>query len=164
MTIVKESTDPLRAQLVRALDWEEAHAGFDKAVAGIPADRCGSHIAGFEHSPWQLLEHLRIAQNDLLDFCANAKYVHALKWPDDYWPRHAAPPDAAAWSRSVAQFTADRDMLKELVRNPRVDLFATVPTGTGTQTYLRTILLVIDHAAYHVGQLIAVRQALGLWP
>jgi uncharacterized damage-inducible protein DinB len=161
---VKASTDPLRAQLGRALDWEEAHATFDKAVHGIPVDRCGSHIAGFEHSPWQLLEHLRITQHDLLDFCVNAKYVHALKWPDEYWPRNAAPPDADAWNKSVAAFIGDREMLKDLVRNPDVDLFATVPTGTGNQTYLRAILLVIDHAAYHVGQLIAVRQALGIWP
>jgi DinB family protein len=161
---VKASTDSLRAQLGRALDWEEAHATFDKAVHGIPVDRCGSHIAGFEHSPWQLLEHLRITQHDLLDFCVNAKYVHALKWPDEYWPRNAAPPDADAWNKSVAAFMADREKLKDLVRNPDVDLFATVPTGTGNQTYLRAILLVIDHAAYHVGQLIAVRQALGLWP
>ena len=121
-------------------------------------------IAGFEHSPWQLLEHLRLAQNDILDFCLNAKYVHALKWPDDYWPRNPAPSDATAWNSSVAAFTADREKLKQLVQNPAVDLFATVPTGKGGQTYLRAILLVVDHTAYHVGQLIAVRQALGVWP
>ena len=161
---MKESTDPLRAHLVRALDWEEAHVGFDKAVEGIPANRRGSHIAGFEHSPWQLLEHMRLAQKDLLDFCVNAKYVHALKWPDDYWPRNPAPPDDEAWTKSVAEVTADREKLKELVRNPGVDLFATVPTGKGRQTYLRAILIVVDHTAYHVGQLIAVRQALGVWP
>jgi uncharacterized damage-inducible protein DinB len=161
---VKESTDPLRAHLVRALDWEEAHAGFDKAVAGIPADRRGSHIAGFEHSPWQLLEHLRLVQKDLLDFCVNAKYIHALKWPDDYWPRNPLPPDAGAWNKSVAELIADREKLKQLVQDPGVDLFSTVPTGKDKQTYLRAILLVIDHTAYHVGQLIAVRQALGVWP
>jgi uncharacterized damage-inducible protein DinB len=161
---VKESTDPLRAHLVRALDWEEAHVGFDKAVEGIPAERRGSRIAGFEHSPWQLLEHLRLAQKDILDFCLNAKYVHALKWPDDYWPRSPAPSDAAAWNNSVAEFTADRGNLKQLVQNPAVDLFATVPTGKAGQTYLRAIVLVVDHTAYHVGQLIAVRQALGIWP
>jgi uncharacterized damage-inducible protein DinB len=161
---VKESTDPLRAHLVRALDWEEAHAGFDKAVAGIPADRRGSHIAGFEHSPWQLLEHLRLVQKDLLDFCVNTKYIHALKWPDDYWPRNPLPPDAGAWNKSVAELIADREKLKQLVQDPGVDLFSTVPTGKDKQTYLRAILLVIDHTAYHVGQLIAVRQALGVWP
>ena len=158
------STDPLRAHLVRALDWEEAHVGFDKAVDGIPADRHGSRVAGFAHSPWQLLEHLRLAQKDLLDFCVNAKYVHALAWPDDYWPRNPVPPDEGAWGKSVAEFIADREKLKQLVQQPGIDLFSTVPTGTGKQTYLRAILLVVDHTAYHVGQLIAVRQALGVWP
>lgn len=154
----------LRAQLVRLLDWEEAHVGFDKAVDGIPAGRYGSRAPGFEHSPWQLVEHLRLAQKDLLDFCVNAHYAHALKWPDDYWPPSHEPPDDAAWAASVADFVADRDRLKALVRDASVDLLALVPAGKGQQTVLRAILLVADHAAYHVGQLVAVRQALGLWP
>jgi uncharacterized damage-inducible protein DinB len=157
------SPDPLRAQLLRVLDWEEAHVGFDKAVDRIPADRRGANAPGFEHSPWQLLEHMRLAQKDLLDFCVNPQYVHALKWPDDYWPENPAPPRAAAWAASIADFKADREKLKQLVRKTRVDLFATVPTGKGQQTYLRAILLVIDHNAYHLGQLVAVRRALGIW-
>jgi uncharacterized damage-inducible protein DinB len=160
---MNESLDPLRAQLVRALDWEEAHVGFDKAVDTIPADRRGAHAAGFEHSLWQLLEHMRLAQKDLLDFCVNSQYVHALKWPDDYWPQSPAPPDATAWNESIGDFKADREKLKELVRNANVSLFATVPTGKGQQTYVRTILLVIDHNGYHLGQLVAVRRALGIW-
>jgi hypothetical protein len=148
---------------VRLLDWEEAHVGFDKAVDGIPAAQRGSQIAGFEHSPWQLVEHMRVAQNDLLDFCVNAKYTHALKWPEDYWPRSPAPQSAAAWNKSVATLKADREKLQQLVRDAHVDLFATVPTGKGKQTYLRAILLVADHNAYHLGQLVAVRQALGIW-
>lgn len=154
----------LRAQLVRLLDWEEAHVGFDKAVDKIPADRRGARADGFEHSPWQLLEHLRLAQKDLLDFCVNPRYAHALSWPDDYWPRSPEPPDDAAWARSVADFEADREKLKALTADAKVDLYALVPTGTGQQTYLRAILLVADHTAYHVGQLVAVRRALGLWP
>ena len=156
------SPDPLRAHLVRALDWEEAHVGFDAAIDGIPADKRGGHATGFEHSPWQLLEHMRLAQKDLLDFCVNARYVHALTWPDDYWPR-PAPPGAAAWDDSIADFNADRGKLKQLVRDTGVDLFAVVPTGKGDQTYMRTILLVADHNAYHLGQLVAVRRALGIW-
>lgn len=163
MVPVTESSERLRAQLVRLLDWEEAHVGFDKAVDGIPPDRRGSQATGFEHSAWQLLEHLRLAQKDLLDFCVNAQYVHALQWPDDYWPKNPAPPDAAAWDASVADFKKDRENLKQLVHDPSVDLFALVPTGTGKQTYLRAILVVVDHNAYHVGQLVAVRRALGLW-
>jgi hypothetical protein len=156
------SVDPLRAHLIRVLDWEEAHAGFDKAVGDVPADKRGARAPGFEHSPWQLLEHMRLAQKDLLDFCLNPQYVHALKWPDDYWPA-PSPPASDAWTKSVAAFKADCDALKALVRDPGVDLFAPVPTGTGKQTYLRAVLLVLDHNAYHLGQLVAVRRALGIW-
>ena len=158
------SADPLRAQLVRVLDWEESHVGFDKALDGIPEDKRGARAAGFEHSTWQLLEHMRLAQKDLLDFAANSRYVHALKWPDDYWPRNPAPPDAKAWNQSLADFKADREKLKHMVQDSEVDLVALVPTGKGHQTYLRTILVVVDHNAYHLGQLVAVRRALGLWP
>ena len=162
--MMDEPLDPLRAHLVRLLDWEEAHVGFDKAVAGIPAAVHGAQASGFEHSPWQLLEHLRLAQSDLLDFAVNPQYVHALEWPGDYWPRDPAPPNAAAWDQSIDAFKADRGRLMQLVRNTAVDLFATVPTGTGPQTCLRAILLVADHNAYHLGQLVAVRRALGIWP
>ena len=158
-----ELEDPLRAQLVRLLDWEEAHVGFDKAVAGIPADRLGVLVEGFEHSAWQLVEHMRRAQNDLLAFAVNPQYVHEMSWPADYWPTHPAPIDTAAWDTSLAAFRTDRDALKALIRDKSIDLFALVPTGKGPQTYLRTIMLVIDHNAYHVGQLVAVRRALGLW-
>jgi hypothetical protein len=153
---------PLRDHLVRALDWEEAHAGFAKAIDGIPASKRGARPAGFEHSPWQLLEHLRRVQKDLLDFCVDDKYEHAMTWPDDYWPGDA-PPSAAAWNRSVAAFKRDLAKVQKVAGDPSIDLFALVPTGKGRQTYLRSILLVIDHNAYHVGQLVAVRKALGIW-
>ena len=163
MVLVSDTSDPLRTQLIRLLDWEEAHVGFDKAVQGIPAGQRGALAAGFAHTPWQLLEHLRLAQKDLLDFCVNAQYAHALRWPGDYWPAAPAPPDAAAWKASIDDFRKDRELLKRLVRDPRVDLFALVPKGKRQQTYLRTILVVVDHNAYHVGQLVAVRRALGAW-
>jgi uncharacterized damage-inducible protein DinB len=163
MVTMKESTDPLRAQVARLLDWDEAHVGFEKAIDGIPADRRGSVPSGFEHSIWQLLEHMRLAQKDLLDFCVNPKYVHALNWPDDYWPRNPAPPDATAWNASVQDFKTDREALKRLAQDASVDLFATVPTGKEQQTNLRGLLLVVDHNAYHLGQLVAVRRALGIW-
>jgi uncharacterized damage-inducible protein DinB len=153
----------LRDQLALLLDWEEAHVGFDKAVDGIPPAARGSRAAGFEHSPWQLLEHLRLAQEDLLAFCLNTGYVHALTWPDDYWPKDPAPPDSNAWSRSVEAFKTDRERLKQLILEPTLDLFTLVPTGSDRQTYLRAILLVADHNAYHIGQLVAVRRALGAW-
>ncbi len=153
----------IRDHLVRVLDWEEAHVGFDKAVDGIPADKRGARAPGFEHSPWQLLEHMRIAQEDILDFCVNPAYEHTMKWPDDYWPKHPAPPSETAWTDSVAAFVRSRDELKRLAGEIE-DLTAQVPTGEPRQTYLRAILLAADHNAYHVGQLVAVRRALGVWP
>jgi len=152
----------LREQLARVLNWDEAHAGFDKAVAGVPFAACGAQAQGFEHSVWQLLEHLRIAQADILDFCANANYVHNMKWPDDYWPRDPAPVSEDAWRASIAAFKRDRERLQALARTTP-DLLALVPTGKGHQTYLRGILLAADHASYHVGQIVAVRRALGVW-
>jgi uncharacterized damage-inducible protein DinB len=155
-------TDPVREQLVRALDWEEARVGFDKAVAGIPDDRRGARPPGFEHSPWQLVEHIRLAQEDILDFCVNERYEHTMTWPDDYWPKDPAPPSARAWDESIAAYTRSLDAFKKLTREVP-DLTATVPTGKSSQTYLRAVLLVIDHTAYHVGQLVSVRRALGVW-
>ena len=155
-------SDVLREQLARILDWEEAHVGFDKAVAGIPPEKRGARAAGFDHSPWQLLEHLRLAQEDILDFCVNPKYEHRMQWPDDYWPEDPAPPSAQAWTDSVAAYTRSREAMQRVARETK-DLTATVPTGKGRQTYLRAILLSADHAAYHVGQIIAVRRALGVW-
>jgi hypothetical protein len=145
------------------LDWQEAHVGFDQAVAGLAPELRGVRPAGFTHSVWELVEHLRIAQADLLDFCVNAKYVHTRKWPDDYWPATPTPPDADAWEPAIAAYAADREAMKRVARDTP-DLFALVPTGSGNQTYLRGILLVADHAAYHVGQIVSVRQALSAWP
>ena len=160
---MSESTSALRDHLVRVLDWDEAHVTFDRAVEGIPADKRGARASGFEHSPWQLLEHIRIAQEDILDFCVNAAYAHAMRWPDDYWPRDPAPSGPQAWTDSLASYARGREALKRLAHDAP-DLTAPVPTGTGTQTYLRAILLTADHTAYHVGQIVALRRALGLWP
>ena len=153
---------PLRDHLIRALEWEEAHTGFRNAIEGIPPDRRGDRAAGFAHSPWELLEHIRLAQNDLLEFCLNPAYSHTRTWPDDYWPTDRVPSDAA-WDASVVAVEADRARLQQLVRDGSLDLFTLVPTGKERQTYLRAILLVLDHNAYHLGQLIAVRRALGIW-
>jgi uncharacterized damage-inducible protein DinB len=154
--------DKLRDQLERFVDWEEAHVGFDRTIDGIPAELRGARAPGFEHSIWQLLEHMRIAQEDILDFCVNAKYVHNMKWPDDYWPKDPAPPSAKAWDESVASFKRGRERCKTLAREAG-DLYALVPTGEGPQTYFRGILLLNDHNAYHLGQIVAVRRALGAW-
>lgn len=155
-------TDALRAQLAAILDWEAAHATYDAAVDGVPPEMRGRQPEGLPYSLWQLVEHLRITQSDILDFCRNAEY-RELQWPDDYWPDSAAPPSPEAWDDSIRRYRADRDALKALAADEEVDLFARIPHGTG-QTYLRELLLVADHAAYHVGQLVAVRRLLGIWP
>lgn len=152
----------LRAQLVRFLDWHDAHADFDSAVDGIPPAQRGVAPRGLPYSAWQLLEHLRLAQHDILDFCVNSSYAEK-KWPDDYWPRDPAPPSAAAWDESIAAYRSDRAALQRVAEDATIDLFATIPHGTG-QTYLREILLVVDHAAYHIGQIVLVRRMLGNWP
>jgi len=152
----------IRDHLARALAWEEARATFDKAVQGIPPAQRGARAEGFEHSAWQLIEHIRLAQDDILEFSVNPKYVHDKKWPDDYWPVKPEPPSAAAWDESLAAYARGREALQQLARETP-DLTAPVPTGKSSQTYLRSILLVIDHTAYHVGQLVSLRRALGIW-
>jgi hypothetical protein len=154
--------DAVREHLARALDWEEAHAGFDKALGNIPPEKRGARPDGFEHSPWQLLEHLRIALADLVDFAVNPHYAHTKQWPEDYWPKSAVPTDDE-WQASVRAFRADVARLQAIARDASIDLLAPVPTGKAAQTQLRNILLAIDHNAYHVGQLVAVRRALGIW-
>lgn len=157
-----DQIDLLRSQLSRLLDWEEAHVGFDAAVAGLPAELRGTCPPGAPHSPWELLEHIRLTQHDILAFCRDSGYV-APRWPEDYWPSSAAPPTPAAWDTSVAAVREDRAALQQLVVDPGIDPFAKIPHGTG-QTYLREVLLVADHNSYHVGQLVLTRRLLGAWP
>jgi uncharacterized damage-inducible protein DinB len=151
----------LRAQLVKLLDWEEAHVPFDKAVKGIPASMRGVVPEGWQYSAWQLVEHIRLAQADILEFSVSARYK-AKKWPDDYWPKSPAPRDAAAWTRSLGEVRKDRKAMQQLARNLRLDLMADIPHGSG-QTYLREILLVTSHNSYHIGQIVALRRQLGIW-
>ena len=151
----------VRAQLVTLLDFKEAHVDFDRAVTGIPPRLRGQRPPGTEHSLWQLVEHLRIAQADILEFCRTARYKEK-KWPDDYWPTALRPRNAAAWTGSLAGYRRDRRALQKLAANPTIDLLAAIPHGTG-QTWLREILLVADHNAYHIGQIVALRRRLGIW-
>jgi len=151
----------LRDQLSRLLAWEDAHVGFDNAVDGIPAELRGTRPSNLPYSPWQLIEHLRITQHDILEFCRNPNYKE-LKWPDDYWPASDAPPSARAWDESIRMFRQDRKALQQLAADPAVDLTARIPHSDG-QTYLRELILAADHAAYHLGELIVVRRLLGIW-
>ena len=153
--------ESLREHLRRQLDWEDAHASFESAVAGIAPELRGVVPDGDAHSAWQLLEHLRRCQIDILDFCRDPHYVEPASM-QEYWPETVAPPTETAWDESVAAFRRDLADLKALAANRDVDLFAAIPHGTG-QTYLRELLLVADHNAYHVGQLVALRRRLGAW-
>jgi hypothetical protein len=150
--------DPLRKHLLELLRMKGAHLSFDDAVADFPKGLRGVKPHGAPHTPWQLLEHLRIAQWDILDFSRNPAYQE-MKWPDDYWPKTEAPPDAAAWDQRVKQFRQDLKSVEALIADPTVDLNARIPHGTG-QTLLREVLLVADHNSYHLGQLVFVRKML----
>ena len=151
----------LRQQLVDLLTKENAHAGFESAVENLPVRIRGQRPEGAEHSPWEILEHLRIAQEDILDFSVNPNYK-VLAWPGDYWPKAPAPPDDEAWDRSVEAFRTDLKKMCDLVTNESTDLYAKIPHGDG-QTILREALLVADHNAYHLGELVLVRRLLGAW-
>lgn len=157
------STDTsLRDHLARALAWGEAHVSFDDAVDGLAPALRGVRPEGFAHSAWELLEHLRLAQEDILEYCVSANY-RERKWPEGYWPPAPAPPSDAAWEESVAAYRADRAAMQALALDPANELMATVPYGAAGHTWLREILLVLDHGAYHIAQLVQVRQALGAW-
>src|SRR5919202_1704248 len=152
----------LRDHLLYLLRGGGAHLDFEAAIADLPAPLRGAKVPNLPHTPWRLLEHMRIAQWDILEFCRNPRHV-SPHFPDGYWPRGDAPPDAGAWDRSVAAFRVDLRALQDLVADPATDLFAHIPHGEG-QTVLREALLVADHNASHLGQLVVVRRCLGAWP
>jgi DinB superfamily len=151
----------LRQHLLELLDGGGAHAKFEDVVKDLPVKLRGARPAKFPHAPWMLLEHLRLAQWDILEFSRNAKHV-SPDWPSGYWPKTGGPPNAAAWTKSIQQFRRDRKDFEKLVANPKTDLFARIPWGDG-QTILREALLVADHNAYHLAQFVDVRRLLGAW-
>lgn len=152
------SDQALRDHLIKLLEEEHAHLSVDSAVKDFPARLRGQRPNGKEHSPWELLEHMRLGQWDILEFSRDAGHV-SPPWPAGYWPESAEPPTEQAWDESVKAFQSDLREIVELVRNPATDLFARIPHGTG-QTILREALLVADHNAYHVGQLVLARKIL----
>ena len=152
---------PVRDHLVKLLEGGQAHATFDDAVKGLPAALRGKRPKGAEHSPWEILEHMRIAQWDILEFSRDAKHV-SPDWPGGYWPKTAAPPNRTAWNQSVRAFLADHAAMCALVADESTDLYTTIPHGDG-QTILREALLVADHNAYHLGELVTVLRLLGAW-
>jgi hypothetical protein len=151
----------VREHLLYLLGGGGAHVGFDAAVKGLPEELRGRVPKGLPYSPWQILEHMRLAQWDIVEFSRNRDH-RSPEWPRGYWPASAAPPGRAAWKKSITTFRADLETMQEMVRNPATDLYARIPWGDG-QTILREALLVADHNAYHLGELIVVRRLLGTW-
>jgi DinB superfamily len=154
--------DALRKQLIALLRKSEAHAGFDEVVMGIPAGKMGIRPKGLPHSAWELLEHIRLAQRDILEFSESAEYQQR-NFPEDYWPSLPAPATGAEWDKSVQAILADRGAFIELLEDPKRDLSEPFPWGEG-QTLLREALLIADHNAYHLGEIVLVRTLLEVWP
>jgi len=161
MTKSRDPNHSLRKHLLELLEGGQAHAKFDDAIKDLPPNLRGEKPPNFPHSPWMLLEHLRIAQRDILEFSRNPKYK-SMKWPEDYWPKTEAPPTEKSWDESVKQFRKDAKVMQALVEDPKTDLFAPIKWGDG-QTILREALLLADHNAYHTAQLVDVRRLLGTW-
>ena len=160
---MKDTQDrALREQLLYLLEGGGAHAKFNDVLPGIAAKIRGQKDPGLPHSPWMLLEHMRMAQRDILEFCRNPKY-QAPEWPAGYWPKTEAPPSPAAWNKSIQDFGKDLKAMEDLVADAKTDLFARIPWGDG-QTILREALLIADHNAYHLAQVVDVRRLLGDWP
>jgi hypothetical protein len=161
----KSASEPeeLRKQLVALLDGGQAHATFEDAVKDFPAELRGVVPDGLPYSAWQLLEHMRIAQRDILNFSAPPTGgYHGLKWPDAYWPKETVPPSKDAWDRSVEAIEADREKFKKLILKPEADLAKPFLWGEG-QNLLREALLIADHQAYHIGEMVLLRRLLGAW-
>jgi hypothetical protein len=152
------SEEILRRQLVAQLDGGQAYTAIERAIRGVPPEMAGRKPEGILHTPWEILEHMRIAQWDILRFTVDPDHV-TPPWPDEHWPKADAPADPAEWHRSVETFLRELREVKRLAQNPETDLFQRIPHGTG-QTVLREILLVADHNAYHLGQLMLIRRAL----
>ncbi len=152
----------LREHLVNLLKGGGAHVHFMDAIDGFPEAKRGAFMEGMRHTGWQLLEHVRIAQWDILEFSRNPKHV-SPGFPEGYWPKTPVPPDDEAWDKTVKAFQHDLQEMIKFVKNPKTDLFAKIPHGDG-QTVLREALILADHNAYHLGQLVDVRRALGAWP
>jgi hypothetical protein len=159
--MTKDHEQHLRQNLAYLISGGGAHAKFDDVIKNLPPELRGRKPENFPHSSWMILEHMRIAQWDILEFSRNKKHV-SPEWPEGYWPKAEAPPNATAWNKSIQQFRADQQALIDLVENPKTDLFAKIPWGDG-QTMLREALLVADHNAYHLAQIVDVRRMLGAW-
>lgn len=156
-----QSEQIFRQLLSQSLDWQNAHVNFETTIKEVPPAKRGLRLPGAPYSPWELLEHLRLAQRDILDYCQAEPYQsHA--WPDDYWPESPEPPSEEAWDKSIDAFLKDTKEAQTLINHPEMDLFATVPHHEQA-TYFKEMLIILDHNAYHVGQLVLLCRMMGEW-
>ena len=160
--MARDPLQQLRDDLIELLNGGGAHLDFDEAVADLPRELRGAKPEGMPHTPWRLIEHMRLAQHDILQYTCGADW-DSPPWPEGFWPEGDAPPSDRAWQRSLKAFRADRDAMIELVRDPETDLLTPLPWGEGEHTPAREAMLVADHNSYHLGQLIAVRRMLRAW-
>ncbi len=154
--------DVVRAQVLELLRGGSAYMTLDEAVADYPMASINTSIPNGTYSPWHLLEHMRLAQEDILEFMTSSGYVER-RWPQDYWPAADATATAEQWQQTIDRIRADRARIEQMAVDPAVDLAQRIPWGTG-QTMLREFLLVADHNAYHVGEFGLLRQVMGTWP
>lgn len=151
----------IRKLLIEQLEGRNAHVDFNQAVQGITCRQAGIKVENAPHTIWELVEHIRIAQDDILEFCTNEDYEE-IAWPDDYWPDSHKPADEQTWSDSKAAVRLGIERMKEIVRNPELDMLEPLPHGNG-QTLFREAMLIVDHGAYHIGQIVQLRRLLGNW-
>ena len=158
-----ETQDPLITQLLALLRGGQAHADFESAIKDFPAEHCGTVVSPLPYSAWQLLEHIRFTQRDILDFSAPPTGgYHGHKWPDAYWPKSPVPPSASSWQHTIDEIRSDQKKFESLLLKPNVDLYKPFLWGDG-QNLLREALLIADHNAYHLGEFILLRRLLGIW-
>ena len=158
------SDQELRSTLARLLRQSQSHIGLERALQDLPFDSAGQQIDGFRHTAWEQIEHMRLAAEDLVSYCQDADYED-LGWPEGYWPTTSSPPSEEAWEESLRRLLAATETMARIVEDEDQDLFAAVPTGKKSQHHiLRAALILLDHNGYHVGQLVSLRIALGVWP
>lgn len=156
------SQQSVRNQVKDLLTWSSAHVDLERAVKNVPPEKRGFRPENAPYSLWQVLEHVRLAQLDILEFCRDPDYT-SPNWPDDFWPADPEPPSRESWQMSIDAIKRDRQELVEIIDDPKTDLFGAIPHGEG-QTYFREAVLTADHTAYHVGQIVLLRRLLGIWP
>lgn len=159
--LAMKSSKSIRHLLLEQLNGRNAHVDFEQAIDGLSFEEAGLPVEGLPHTVWQLIEHIRLGQDDIIEFCKNPAY-EAIDWPDDYWPASDKPTDKEELAASIRAVKEGIQEMREMIQNPENDLQETFPHGNG-QTLFREAMLIVDHNAYHIGQIVQIRRLLGSW-